>query len=356
MINSEWLNDTIKSFFNQSEDVDFNYFVDYAEYFHKNLKNKVQKTGVTGVTIATEKKYRTIINKVKDFEIYKKKKVKLTDVGLKFHKDFIHFLHDVQQLNFNTTGKYLVFVKTICLDAKKYGLKINPEIEKEDFRPTKEKVSFITLNEDEIETIFKHDFKETPYLDNARNWLIIGVWTGARVSDLLKFTTKNVTNNFIEYTAIKTNQKIILPLHPQVNEILNNLNGEFPHQISNQKFNDYIKKVCEFAGIKGKIPGAKQTKLKEKVWRKTKGEFEKYELVSTHICRRSFATNHYGKLPTPVIMAVTGHTTEKLFLKYVGKTAKDNANVLNDFWQVQEQKKQQKEPILTVVANNVANN
>ncbi|GGD28834.1 tyrosine-type recombinase/integrase [Flavobacterium orientale] len=356
LINSEWLNDTIKSFFNQSEDVDFNYFVDYAEYFHTNLKNKVQKTGVTGVTIATEKKYRTIINKVKDFEKYKKKKVKLIDIGLKFHKDFIHFLHDVQQLNFNTTGKYLVFVKTICLDAKKYGLKINPDIEKEDFRPTKEKVSFITLNEDEIQTIFNHDFKKTPYLENARNWLIIGVWTGARVSDLLKFTKKNVSNGFIEYTAIKTNQKIVLPLHPQVKEILERLNGEFPKQISNQKFNDYIKLVCQDAKIENVVLGAKQTKIKEKVWRKTKGEFKKYELVSTHICRRSFATNHYGKLPTPVIMAVTGHTTEAQFLKYVGKTAKDNADVLNDFWQVQDKLKNQKAPVMEVILNDVVNN
>lgn len=355
LINSEWLNDVVMSFFNQNEDIDFNYFVDYAEYFHKNLKNKIQKNGVTGVTIATEKKYRTIINKVKEFEKHQKKKVKLIDIGLKFHKDFIHFLHDVQKLNFNSTGKYLNIVKTICIDAKKYGLKINPDIEKGEFRPTKEKVTFITLSEKEIETIFKHDLKKTPYLNNARNWLIIGLWTGARVSDLLKFTKKNVSNGFIEYTAIKTGQKIILPLHPQVKEIIEKLNGEFPKQISNQKFNDYIKLVCEDAKIEEKVPGAKQTKIKDKTWRKTKGEFKKHELVSTHICRRSFATNHYGKLPTPVIMAVTGHTTEAQFLKYVGKTAKDNAEVLNDFWQVQEKIKHQKKPVLEIVVDEVVN-
>lgn len=355
LINSEWLNDVIKGFFNQNEDIDFNYFVDYAEYFHKNLKNKVQKTGVTGVTLATEKKYRTIINKVKDFEKHQKRKLKIIDIGLKFHKDFIHFLHDVQKLNYNSTGKYLNLVKTICLDAKKYGLKINPDIEKGEFRPTKEKVSFITLNENEIQKIYDCDLTLTPYLENARNWLIIGVWTGARVSDLLNFTNKNVQNGFIEYTSRKTNQKIILPLHPQVKEILLKLNGEFPYKISNQKFNDYIKLVCKKSGINEIIPGAKQTKIKNKVWRKTKGEFEKYDLVSTHICRRSFATNHYGKLPTPVIMAVTGHTTEAQFLKYVGKTAKDNAEILNDFWLIQDNLKRDKKPSLKIIANDVVN-
>ncbi len=72
--------------------------------------------------------------------------------------------------------------------------------------------------------------------------------------------------------------------------------------------------------------------IKPGVWRKQDGNFEKWELVSSHICRRSFATNHYGKLPTPVIMAVTGHSTERMFLTYIGKTAKDNAESLMAYW------------------------
>ncbi|MGB3344358.1 MAG: hypothetical protein WBA61_10625 [Aequorivita sp.] len=87
------------------------------------------------------------------------------------------------------------------------------------------------------------------------------------------------------------------------------------------------------------VEGAKRKEVKKKVWRKVKGMYPKWELVSTHICRRSFATNHYGKLPTPVLMAITGHTTEKMFLKYIGKTAMDNAEVLNTFWKDQEHKK-----------------
>ena len=65
-------------------------------------------------------------------------------------------------------------------------------------------------------------------------------------------------------------------------------------------------------------------------------------MVSSHVCRRSFATNHYGELPTPVIMAITGHTTEKMFLNYIGKTAKDNAEVLKQYWKLQETKQKSK--------------
>ena len=348
IINSDWLNTSLKTFLNQNTNVDFNYFIDYANYFYDNLENKVLKSGKTGITKSTIKKYKTIINKILEFEKHQKKRLLLQDVNLKFHKDFIYFLHNVQTLNYNTTGRYLTFVKTICFDAKKYGLKINPEIESDDFRATKEKVSFITLSETEINKIHNYTFTDKLYLENAKKWLIMGVWTGARVSDLLNFTKDNIKNGFIEYTSQKTNQKIILPLHQQVRETLKTNNGEFPRKISAQKFNDYIKLVCEKVGINEVINGSKSIKIKKGVWRKVQGNYKKHDLVSTHICRRSFATNHYGNLPTPVIMAVTGHTTEKMFLKYIGKTAKDNAEVLSKFWEHQENKKEQK-PILEVI-------
>lgn len=350
IINPDWLQTSIRTFLNQNTNVDFKYFLDYAYYFKDNLGGKVLKSGKTGVSGATIKKYQTIINKIKDFEKHKKKRLLMVDINLKFHRDFIHFLHNVQNLNYNTTGKYLTFIKTICIDAEKYGLKINPEVKGDQFRATKEKVTFITLTETEIQKIYDISFSEKPYLENARKWLIIGVWTGARVSDLLNFTKDNIKNGFIEYTAKKTNQKIVLPLHWQVLQILENNNGEFPRKISTQKFNDYIKKVCELVGINEEVQGSKTIEIKKGVWRKVKGTYKKYDLVSTHICRRSFATNHYGKLPTPVIMAVTGHTTEKMFLNYIGKTAKDNAEVLNRFWKQQQQRIEQK-PQLEVIKN-----
>lgn len=348
VISSEWLEMSINKFFNQNEGLNFKFFVDYAKYFYSNLENKILKNGKTGASTSTIKKYQTIINKLQEFEKYKKVRLKVEDINLKFHKDFIYFLHNKQNLNYNTTGKYLTFIKTICLDAKKYGLKISDDVTNGNFRIPKEKVYFTYLNEDEIDSIYKYSFIDTPYLENAKKWLIIGVWTGARVSDLLNFTKRNIKNGFIEYTAVKTSQKIILPLHSQVKSILENNNGEFPKKISSQKFNDYIKILCKKVGITQKVKGSKNIEIKPKVWRKVVGEYEKWQLVSTHICRRSFATNHYGKLPTPVIMAVTGHTTERMFLKYIGKTAKDNANILNKFWEHQETIKNKK-PQLKIV-------
>ena len=54
-------------------------------------------------------------------------------------------------------------------------------------------------------------------------------------------------------------------------------------------------------------------------------EIEKCYLVSSHVCRRSFATNFYGNkmFTTPQLMAISGHKTETMFLQYIGKTKDD---------------------------------
>jgi hypothetical protein len=144
-----------------------------------------------------------------------------------------------------------------------------------------------------------------PYLKNARDWLIIGVWTGARGRDLLYLTEKNIHNGLLEYKAKKTGQLVTAGIHPQVEEIMA---SGMPYKISLQKYNDYIKEVCRRVGINEKVKGSKYIQVG-----KTKE----------------------GKIPTPVLMSQTGHKTEKMFLKYIGKTEKDNAQILKEYWERQ---------------------
>ena len=53
---------------------------------------------------------------------------------------------------------------------------------------------------------------------------------------------------------------------------------------------------------------------------------DKWELVTTHTARRSFATNAYKSgIPSLKIMMITGHTTESSFLRYIKITGEENA-------------------------------
>ena len=54
-------------------------------------------------------------------------------------------------------------------------------------------------------------------------------------------------------------------------------------------------------------------------------ELPKYKFISSHICRRSFASNYYDILPLSLLMKITAHSSEKMFRKYIGKTESDSA-------------------------------
>lgn len=56
----------------------------------------------------------------------------------------------------------------------------------------------------------------------------------------------------------------------------------------------------------------------ERTRRRKLGVYSKYSLISSHDLRRSFATNYFGKIPTPILMQIRGHSKETTFLSYIG--------------------------------------
>ena len=49
--------------------------------------------------------------------------------------------------------------------------------------------------------------------------------------------------------------------------------------------------------------------------------------------RRSFASNYYGKIETPLLMHITGHSKESTFLTYIG--THQNKDALADLFMKQ---------------------
>ena len=78
------------------------------------------------------------------------------------------------------------------------------------------------------------------------------------------------------------------------------------------------------AGITQMVEG---TKLVEH--RAVVGFYPKCDIITTHTARRSAATNMYkAGIPSISIMRITGHTTEKAFMKYIKITAEENAELM----------------------------
>jgi integrase len=345
VINSKWLKEKTSLFFNRvtnNNEIDQSlYLTNFIESYILEAKNKKNKYN-SPISNRTIQHYQTCLNKVEKFESSIGVKIKLTEVDLTFHTKFIEYLEKTEKLNPNTTGGYIDDIKQFINSADKKGLKTSLEIKLKDFYSPTNETNDIYLKEDEINLIFNLRL-EQDYLDNSRDWFIIGLRTGLRISDFLKLTTKNIIDGFIEKKTIKTSFPVIIPIHPQVKVILEKRNGKFPRSISDPKFNEYIKIVAEKAGIVEKVNGAKMCPIETKVngkkkiiHRKVIGIYPKNELVTSHICRRSFATNLYGKLDTLTIMKITGHTTESQFLSYIKITPRQYAERLKELWKKTE--------------------
>lgn len=350
-INREWLDGIIKKFKNPLLEAKTELLIDMIESYKYGLKNKINKSTGNKTAPATLRNFNTTISRLEKFEAYKKAKFKVHEIDLSFHSEYIKFATDKLLLSVNSIGKDLRQIKTVCLDARDRGIEIHKQIESRRFNAPSEPTSFVTLSELEIEMIKKQEFKDTGYLDNARDWLIIGCWTGCRVNDLMKLSKNNILmtpqgQKFIRYTQSKTGKQVDIPIHSHVNEILERLNG-FPRPITDVKFNEYIKTVCKEAGIIDEVLGSKQNK---DTHRKEVGTFQKYELIRSHTCRRSFATNHYNKLSNKLIMAVTGHATEQMLLNYIGET--ENTH-LEDFLNVWSNDKKENAPIIDLKKKSV---
>lgn len=326
----EWLQSVIDQYHNPNAKLgipdNLVEFIDYYIAVRPELK------------YGTTKKFQTIKSKlIKNAGKFGNAPILLHEIDDGFRLKYSEIFSDYNE---NTITRDLSEIKTICRFAFEKGLKINPEVFKWSFKMSKTPIVY--LNEDEILKIEqKKDLPE--YLDNVRDWLLISCYTGQRISDFMRFEKsmirieKNKQGkqiHLIEFTQVKTNTTIAVPLHPKVLEILNKRNGEFPRAISDQKYNDYVKDVCEAAKINERIKGSimQETKPESGVFRKKSGTYKKWELVSSHVGRRSFATNNFGRIPTRLIMSATGHTKEDMFMKYIGKTQTEQAKELANWF------------------------
>lgn len=324
--NKNWLKTIIKNFYNPKKEND-QIPLDLVSFFDYYILHKSNELSIGRIKTLTVTK-----NKLIKFQIQTNSTIKISSINDSFKNDFIKYSNE-KQYSVNTQHKDLKIIKTVCRYAKYLGLETHHQMEM--IKLPSETVKSIYLNFEELENLKGLNI-EQEYLENARDWLLISCYTGQRVSDFMRFNKTQIRNEngseLIEFTQKKTSKIMTVPLHPEVLKILAKRNGEFPRATSAQKYNEYIKTICESAEIKEKCNGKKRVSITEDGVKPTKndyrdvsGEFEKWELVTSHIGRRSFATNFYGKIPTSHLIYITGHSTESMFLKYIGKSNKDMA-------------------------------
>ncbi len=207
----------------------------------------------------------------------KKQRKDPTGYGVKSINKYAKLLQQV--LSLGKTKGY-----TISLELNNDGLYLeNPRAEKE-----------IYLNEFEIQKAIDTPISES-YIENTRQYLIMASLMGLRVEDMEQLhNLKPVIFNGrkrkflgVKVDIGKTKTETIIPILKPIRDILKKNNDSFP-VFKEGSVNPGMKKLCELLEIDSL---EKRTKISFNQGKIITKDIPKYELISTHDCRRSFITN-----------------------------------------------------------------
>jgi site-specific recombinase XerD len=294
------------------------------KYIESAPLRRIKRTGALGLSIYTIRNLERFYSLIESFERSIKAQIALDAIDHKLVGKFKEWLLTEKGYSLNNAGLQVKLLKMICKEADRLGIEVHPFTRHiESFTQRNSDRCLQTLNFEEIKKI-KGLVGLSETLENTRKWLLIGLSIGQRVSDLLRLNQVQMRSAehglYIDIMQQKTEKHVTVGvIDPDVVGILKK---EFPYNISQQLFNKQIKELCKYAGIDQQV---KAYKVCPKTRRRVLGIYPKYCVISSHDLRRSFATNYFGKVETPILMQITGHSKETTFLSYIGQNVNKDA-------------------------------
>lgn len=168
--------------------------------------------------------------------------------------------------------------------------------------------TFLTMKElERLERVIPQTANEQLVLDE----FLIGAFTGMRISDAKEISDENMMNGYISYVSIKTGIQAVVPMKKGIDERIKRVQAN-ESNMPLVTYNRIIRRLCERAGITERV---KVYKAGEHM----KGQ--KWEYVSSHTARISFATNLVDMgVPLINVSRMMGHTNSSMTERYVVKT------------------------------------
>jgi integrase len=284
----------------------------------------------------TPNTYRQCLTQLRDYGQSKRKRIDFDTITLDFYMSFYDYLINKKGFRLNYVGKIIKTLKTFMNEAIERNLTTNIAHKGRRFTAPREKVSNIYLTRDELTAMYKLDLSKEPRLEHVRDLFLFGCFTGLRFSDYSKVKPEYIDfkGGIIDIPTQKTDELVSIPILPIAKAILTKYKGKtansLPDSISNQKFNKYLKEVAV------RLPELQNIITDEYFihGKKISRSFHKWEKVSTHTARRSFATNMILEgVPSQMVMKITGHRTESAFQTYLKMSPRDNAKLLLQGWE-----------------------
>lgn len=274
----------------------------------------------------TIKNYTAFEVQFKEYQDKRHKILDFDDITLDFYNDFVSYFLS-KKYSPNSIGRLVKHLKVIMRAALDLKLHNNLEFERKDFRTIETAVDTIYLNDQELQKILHFDLSKDPKLELIRDVWMIGAFLGLRYSDYCRLRPEHVKeedgDHFINILTKKTGERVIIPIGPDLKVLLDKYDNHLP-KTHEQIVNREIKEIARSAKITDQVTierirgGVKRTISAPKC-----------ELISTHTARRSALTNMYlADIPPIDIMKISGHKTEKNFLKYIRVSKEETARKL----------------------------
>ena len=291
----------------------------------------------TPLSQSTINNMRNLKRHLLEYDRVSKREIEFDTIDMTFYYGFTDYLTNVKKVNINTIGKLITNIKVVMREALEFGYTNNMIFTHRKFRSASADTDMVYLNNEEVEELRNVDLSKDQRLDRVRDLFLVGCYTGLRFSDLSKISADAIDGDIICVTQIKTGDRVHIPLRTEVKDIINKYHGQFPSAISNQKFNKYLGEVCAKSELLKKEVSIQTFTAGKRVYIVK----PKFEFITSHTARRSFATNEYlaRDLQPAEIRSITGHKTDKSFYKYIRTTPRENAENVAKKWKEREDRK-----------------
>jgi hypothetical protein len=271
----------------------------------------------TDVAKDTRKDYHSLLKHMKQFERARGRKIDFASFDYNFYDEFVDFLYyETEKPNgekgllANTVGKQIKNLKAFLRDRIQKGY--CAFIDLKTYKTMTEEVDRIYLSWSEISKIYHYDFSTYEYLIPTRDLLVLGCLLGLRFSDLSRISPEYIQNGFLRIRQKKVKKIVQIPIMNEAETILQKYNWRAP-TLPMYEFNRNLKILGKQVGLDTPFEMVHYKKGIEYI-----DKHKKFELISSHICRRSFCTNEYlDGTEIQLIMRISGHRTEKAFLTYL---------------------------------------
>jgi len=303
----------------------------FFDFFENLIKVRKENNKVSKQRIYI---YNNTLQLLRNYQKDTKNLIAFERFDEQFSINFRAYLEGEKNYSANTIQKNFKVIRAVLNNAVAKNYNVNKEYKLRDFMPEGQETFEIALSIEEVEALHKFDFSKNKRLEKTRDLFVVGCYTGLRFSDFSRLGKEHLQGSFLSIVQEKTKKKnplpVIIPILDPVREIFEKYNYNLPSGISNQKMNLYLKEMAEETKLFDDIVTYHKVKGGEKI----KISHPRFNEVVTHSARRTYCTMSYKiGVPTQSIMKISGHRTEKSFIKYLKVSNDEHAERTLKIWE-----------------------